>query len=616
MKLESITIENFKSIKEIKFDLQKWGNSFTTMLLGMNESGKSNILEAMSFFKTPSEEFDYYAYHNQKDDENTYIDLYFHMSCENKHKYVRALTKNMINGELLYFEVKSLVKNVYLSQKSDHFKEIYHYELEKLTPGLFIARHTKTISLANGGTRNIETFKILKNQENESDKELTEENFKEILGDALIEIIKQNEPKVTFWKPSSEYLINSEDLKEFADRPYSKPALKNIFMLAGYENSEKISQVIETIENGQLRSKLKSKLEDALNEYITEVWEHNIDIVIDITETGILTLSIKDKGKANKHDRLPINGRSEGARHFLSLILSLSIESKHKKRTNQLILIDEPEAHLHPSGIRNLKDELLRIGESNYLFVSTHSPFLVDRKTKERNIIIKKDREALTHKLIIDKDTSTIDDEVLREAFGIEVYKDLLNPHSILVEGASDKKIIQKILNVKRKNDFGITNGHGTNIDTLASKLNDADISILVVADDDRDGNKYKDKIIKIGGSYSESNVMTLRDLVGDVCSGATIEDFLGSEYLSSCFNNHYKSYYEEPNPNLELQEGEPFLKQIQIWLNRHGKKDHDKFLEQLKEKVSNELEIPKTTYKTRFPYLNALGEALISKLT
>ena len=58
MEITKIEIENFKSIKKIEFDLKKYGSSYTTMLVGINESGKSNILEAMSYLNTPEDEFD------------------------------------------------------------------------------------------------------------------------------------------------------------------------------------------------------------------------------------------------------------------------------------------------------------------------------------------------------------------------------------------------------------------------------------------------------------------------------------------------------------------------------------------------------------------------------
>ena len=72
--------------------------------------------------------------------------------------------------------------------------------------------------------------------------------------------------------------------------------------------------------------------------------------------------------------------RSQGFKHFISLILHLSISNKKEKCKDQIIIIDEPENHLHPSGIRYMRDELIKIGKNNYVFVATHSPFMIDNK--------------------------------------------------------------------------------------------------------------------------------------------------------------------------------------------------------------------------------------------
>ena len=57
-------------------------------------------------------------------------------------------------------------------------------------------------------------------------------------------------------------------------------------------------------------------------------------------------------------------------------------------------------------------------------------------------------------------DSSLLDDEVLNIAFGIDVYKDLLLPKKILVEGCSDKMILNKIFEVQKIKDCGIANGN------------------------------------------------------------------------------------------------------------------------------------------------------------
>lgn len=610
MKLTKIKIENFKSIQELEFDIKKYGSSYTTMFLGVNESGKSNILEAMSFLDTPEGEFSYEDYHNQKDDGNSPVDLWFSLEYENKDTYVKAIKNEIDNGDLLDFKIVKITKNIYLNSDSENFFDNYEYEVENLTKRLFISK----LSVA-AGSKKVE-YQISRTADDETFEELTIDKFNDLFSTKIIENIKTHEPRATFWKPSSEYLISKdEDLNLFAKDVYAKPALKNIFMLAGYKDKSSIADAIGKVAEGKHRNILKTKLQKSLDQYIKQVWKHDIDIIIEITESGKFTLLIKDSGEENEFQFHSITGRSAGAQHFLSLILSLSIENERELLKNQLILIDEPELHLHPSGIRDLREELLKIGINNYVYVSTHSPFLVDKKNKERNVIVKKNKFAVTNRFHIDKHTGVIDDEVLREAFGIEVYKDLLNPHSILVEGASDKVILQKVLNIKEKQGVGITNGHGSNIDTLAAKLNDTNITPLVILDDDKDGKTYKNKIIKIGGTYSATNVLTIRDLVGGVIEAGTLEDLLGKNYVESTFKDSYKNFYSEAECDIELNETEPFVKQMKIYLQQKGKNDIENFIELVKSKLANDFNSPKGSLNKNFPLLDSLVDEVIKKL-
>jgi predicted ATP-dependent endonuclease of OLD family len=619
MRLTKIIIENYKSIKYLEFDIQKYGNSYTAMLLGINESGKSNILDAMSFLKKPEKEYDYYSLRNQKDEGNNDILLFYCFEVDKKNTFFDELNSEIEGWDLLNFEITSIIKNVYLRYGNTTFDELYAFDIQNFKEGLFVSKTENTVVNEVGQPVQVEVFKISVTKEDDTFEDLTLKKFKSYFSSKIEMIITKYEPSVAYWKPSPEYLISTdEDLNFFAQDINNKPALKNIFLLGGYIQEEAIQNIIATIANGTYRSRLEIKLERALNKYIKSIWNHNIDVVVDITETGKFTLSIKDTGEENEHDRLPIDGRSEGARHFLSLILSLSIESKYSKRKNQLILIDEPELHLHPSGIRDLSKELLQIGLNNYVFVSTHSPFLIDKKNKERHIIIKKNELALTEKIHIDDHTEVIDDEVLQEAFGLDVYKDLLNPHSLLVEGSSDKKIIQKALKVKGFKDYGITNGHGSNIDTTASKLNDLDIPLLVVVDDDKDGKKYRDKIIKIGGSYSVKNVFTIRDLVGDIVTEGTIEDTLGKEYVQARFKVLYEEAYTD-ECDIELTDDSSYIVQMERYVYKKKKADKaevKKFIDKVKNELADKFKPSKGTFDSQFPLLNSLIDQIVKKLT
>ena len=134
---------------------------------------------------------------------------------------------------------------------------------------------------------------------------------------------------------------------------------------------------------------------------------------------------------------------------------------------------------------------------------------MIDYKHKERHIIIKKDAYANTIKKEIRAEIDLRDDEVLNQAFGMNVYRDLLNQKRLLVEGASDNIILSKAFYASNEY-YGITNGKGSNIINIASLFNDNELAILVLVDDDEDGKKYKEDILKIKGVFTNNNVFTL----------------------------------------------------------------------------------------------------------
>ncbi|TFH40412.1 MAG: ATP-binding protein, partial [ANME-2 cluster archaeon] len=255
------------------------------------------------------------------------------------------------------------------------------------------------------------------------------------------------------------------NLQTFKDNPLTNIPLKNIFVLSKYKTNEEIKTKIEEIINNHSRRRgLQSTLSKNATNYFGNVWNHKIEIDIEISETLMCNVHIKDKGKANENKFFNMNSRSQGFHQFASLILSLSIQNHSLDMKNRLILIDEPENHLHPSGIRDMMEEFLKIGENNYVFLATHSCFMIDKKTKQRNFIIKKDNANNTIYQQINEESEVFDDEVLRDAFGINIYRDFLSPYKLLVEGLSDKKIIKKTLDkLKVKETILITNGYGDN---------------------------------------------------------------------------------------------------------------------------------------------------------
>lgn len=67
--------------------------------------------------------------------------------------------------------------------------------------------------------------------------------------------------------------------------------------------------------------------------------------------------------------------------------------------SNTILLIDEPELFLHPQAIEVLRDALKRLSTQGYQIIfTTHSPFMITSKDVENTILIRKNDSVGTHK--------------------------------------------------------------------------------------------------------------------------------------------------------------------------------------------------------------------------
>lgn len=103
----------------------------------------------------------------------------------------------------------------------------------------------------------------------------------------------------------------------------------------------------------------------------------------------------------------------------------------------QLILaIEEPESHLHPSAIHQLRSVLAEIAEKHHVIMTTHCPLFVDRMSLKSNIIV------YQNKAVPAKDVRQI-----RDILGVRASDNLQHAELILlVEGEEDKLALNAIL--------------------------------------------------------------------------------------------------------------------------------------------------------------------------
>ena len=564
MKLREIKIRGYKSIDKLDFPVRKYGEdnneSYTTILIGKNEAGKSNVLDAIA---TPGHKETVYFHKIQnQQQEPDRVSIFFDFSIEDTDDYRSAIKQAITIPDELADEINitKMSKEIYLQSDLDKYAVDYDCEMSKIAVNKYSFIETAAEPTA------LYTIKLnseLTDEEKESYTQLTSEKFKDIIKSALWNFVNTINIPVDHWAYQEKYLIKGKiNLKTFADNPDINVPLKNMFYLAGCKDQSEIKSKINDIDNSdKKRKKLVKKISSETTKYLNDKWkEHEIEIDVEI-ESSTLELSVAVKDKCDTDNYYDMADRSQGFKQFVSLLLSLSISSASGDIEDHLILIDEPEIHLHPSGVRWMLKELIEIGKHNYLFISTHSNFMLDKNTQERHYLLTKNKAGLTEAHHITSYEDINDDEILQSAFGINVITDFLAPHKLLVEGATDRKLLQKALKqVKSDNDILITNGNGSNIEALSSILLLNNVTPMVIVDDDKDGKEYKKKIVEIGDDF-KSKTFTIRDLNGNITANGTIEDTLPREFVESKTKEVLNSH--NLDSTITLNDTEPFCDQI-----------------------------------------------------
>lgn len=403
MKLEKIKIENYKSIQSLEFNIVEINKSYTYSLLGINESGKSSFLKAISLI----ENFEDLVYPNDYYDESSSILINFHYLIGGNEtlELNKLLSKNHNFEKSLLDKIKIEFIEIETSYEANPNKQKVYIERIKFTQNIFSDYTVKAGVVC---------------KKTAIEKELEDLNLNDFFSIHHPIYFLDLRHKIIFWKPTPEYLLLDEiDLISFSRTPsqYSVPLL-NCFILSGFKESQ-IENEIAKLNSPVAINSLQSRLSELTTKHINNVWpEHPITITFQINNNKI-TLLIEDNGV--KFKPKTTNQRSDGFKQFISFLLTVSIENHNKGLYNTILLIDEPETHLHPPAQINLLNELVKItsnSNGNILFFATHSNYLIDKINLDRNFKVEKVKNSYTDILRITKKTSTYA-EVNYEVFGI-----------------------------------------------------------------------------------------------------------------------------------------------------------------------------------------------------
>ena len=511
MKLTSFRVKKYRSIEdsgEIHVDEN------ITAFVGKNESGKTNLLRALTKLNnTQDTTFDALVenpvwYFNKVDPEEVFITATFRLDDVERKKVEEVL--GIVLDEIKF----SMNRNMKLTCEinsvdttTDFLKIDKHY----FQPVLRILRSLdETILLQIGKNKNeiITLFNSLRNDYKDkynttsdisidklqnkmneleqffnslpdtiSNKQEFQSQYQQIhlhiqknLPEAIISYLTERLPNFIYFEntkiidgqiylPTFINNLNSNNLKE------SEIITKTLLNLAEL-NAESLYLKHNSTGDQHAEHKKSDHLSLLLNnasklvsKKINDVWsQSNHDIVFDVN-CEHFNVWIVNK---NDQTKLPLKEESRGYQWYFSFYTIFSAESENNHK-NAILLLDEPGLFLHPKGQKDFLGEVLpSIAKKNQILYTTHLPFMVDL-LNPKNIrtvtlkVIESDDETKKTISEISNKQWTNDTEALfplQSALSYDMAQSMfIGKKNLIVEGMSDIRILNVMSSILKKYD-------------------------------------------------------------------------------------------------------------------------------------------------------------------
>lgn len=632
MNLHRVEIRNFRSIREQSINF----SPKCRVLVGINESGKTNLLKALSMLSTeviPTIEDLREAHPGEGKFDSAYVRFVFRLKPSEISEAYKAIAKKVIainpTAPLVKEGAHSYTLEEFCRLRNEALYNINLIDLKKSVSYWSLGSQYKvapqwkkpgplcpasfTIDAGGASPVPLSDFKLINpagfsNILPEYLVPATAEDINTLVGFEVMKIVKVALPDCVYWTYADANLLPPQiNLEQFIASPDSCLPLKYMFELAGHYDISKSIQEAKAITHG-IRN-LLDRVSKSATDHIREVWKEYKDIEILLEPNGeLIDASIKDT-----YNRFALAKRSDGFKRFVSFLLHISAKVRTGQLENTILLIDEPDVGLHPSGARYLKDELIKISESNLVIYSTHSIFMIDRENIGRHIIVTKKDEITTAEDA--NGSSVFDEEVIFNALKFSMFE-ALKEKNVVFEGWKDKhffitalrKIPALYKNLKGCfKDIGLAHLNGVkDAMRVATMLELATRNYVIVSDNDKAAHEAKKKFLE---HHGQGAWFCFGDLLADAPE-ITGEDFIKNDVILSTLSTIVVDYpYKNDGTVPELTNGGK-LRSIETWLSKAGfTSEHKKeVVGILKDKLSEEL-VPDQIEMRYYQMLNALSK-------
>ncbi|MHA1341225.1 MAG: AAA family ATPase [Candidatus Helarchaeota archaeon] len=373
--INKIVVKNFRSFKKIEIPLRN-----LNILLGQNDSGKSNFIDIFDFL---SDFFNNGV--NAIDKREGFSTLVF--NHEEDLSIVFDIYGIIQDCDFRYFlEIASTRIETYIRVEAFNLKSINENEFHVILNYNRTSDDNYFRSEKNGGQREVK-------------KEIKKDTFRNPI---LNQYVTQESNPISY--------IFLENMKKFGKFHFNSKicdkAIKLKPELILNNDGLNLPNVIQILKNEHIE-----EYDEFLNTFIS-LYPQYREIIPKITEDNRIYFKLLDNNFI-KHDMWTL---SRGLIKIMCILILLYSPKKYR-----YLAIEEPENHIHPKLLNDLFQYLELISDEIQLFITSHSPYFINRaKFNEIELIHIKKENGISKCVVITKDK--IQPQLLRELGLGELY--------------------------------------------------------------------------------------------------------------------------------------------------------------------------------------------------
>lgn len=405
MKLIGVNINNYKSFGEHENFL--YVNNLN-VIIGKNESGKSNLLDALADIGCIGlSDSKLFERNNKKSEKDVKIELFFEIKE---------------NETFLYGNYKGKVtiiledKDVYKINKEFGEYIVNLNEYKEILEKILVLKEKVPINKPENRNK---MLTIIERIENVNEKIFVKPDFynnfiktmKATKDEQIIELIElfetmecileniylnfPNFVKIENTDLKNRYTIS--ELKEELENYNDDSILYQLFGICDI-NSKELINVMEKKESTKIREceETIQKLIDEkfINKFKEFYSQESLKIAIDIRPDS-LDIMLKSTNGAY----LDYSERSNGFKWYISIFIQLLYKRKISNiGGSHILLLDEPGVYLHANAQKELRNLLSELSKNNeQIIYTTHSPFMIDKNDLLAIRALIKDDDGYSH---------------------------------------------------------------------------------------------------------------------------------------------------------------------------------------------------------------------------